>query len=113
LAASTRTCSSRCSSAQDGGLRTIAAGAAGPPRDRRGGHAERPLPAWHDATILAHVVHGFRERQNQQLLERVYAAAPAGGRLLIVDFFLDESRTDPVMATLMSGEFLVNTGALL
>jgi precorrin-6B methylase 2 len=69
------------------------------------------LPAGHDATILAHVVHGFRERQHQQLLERVYAAAPAGGRLLIVDFFLDESRTDPVMATLMSGEFLVNTGA--
>jgi hypothetical protein len=72
---------------------------------------KEPLPAGHDAMLLAHIVHGFRERENQRLLERLYTAAPAGGRLLIVDFFLDESRTGPVMATLISGEFLVNTGA--
>jgi len=85
------------------------------PEDRvdivEGDMLKEPLPVGHDAMILAHIVHGFRERENQQLLERLYAAAPAGGRLLIVDFFLDDSRTEPVMATLMSGEFLVNTGA--
>ena len=67
------------------------------------------MPPGHDAMILAHILHGFNEAQNAGLLQRASAAAPAGGRLLIVDFFLDPTRTSPVMPALMSGEFLVQT----
>ena len=59
--------------------------------------------------IAAHILHGFDESQNADLLRRASAAAPPGGRLLIVDFFLDPTRTSPVMPTLMSGEFLIQT----
>jgi SAM-dependent methyltransferase len=70
---------------------------------------EDAMPPGHDAMILAHILHGFDEAQNAGLLRRASAAAPAGGRLLIVDFFLDPTRTSPVMPALMSGEFLVQT----
>ena len=70
---------------------------------------EDGMPPGHDAMILAHILHGFDEAQNAGLLRRASAAASAGGRLLIVDFFLDPTRTSPVMPALMSGEFLVQT----
>jgi len=70
---------------------------------------EDALPPGHDAMILAHILHGFNEAQNQAILQQASDAAPSGGRLLIVDFFLDPTRTSPLMATLMSGEFLIQT----
>jgi hypothetical protein len=68
-----------------------------------------PLPGGVDALLLAHVLHVFDIDQDRDLLSRIRASAPAHARLLIVDFFLDPTRTAPVMASLMSGEFLVHT----
>jgi SAM-dependent methyltransferase len=68
-----------------------------------------PFPSGHDAILLAHILHGFDEAQNLDLLKRARDAATEGGRLLLVDFFLNATRTGPVMAALMSGEFLVQT----
>jgi hypothetical protein len=66
-------------------------------------------PSGHDAMIAAHILHGFNETQNFELLTRAHDAVARGGRLLIVDFFLDPTRTSPVMGALVSGEFLVQT----
>jgi ubiquinone/menaquinone biosynthesis C-methylase UbiE len=66
------------------------------------------LPSGYDAAILAHILHGFDEKQCGVLLKRVHGGMPKGGRLLIVDWFLTPDRTAPVMATLMSGEFLTH-----
>src|SRR5207237_152819 len=70
---------------------------------------EDALTPGHARMILAHILHGFNEAQNAGLLQRAAAAAPAAGRLLIVDFFLDPTCTSPLLATLVSGEFLVQT----
>jgi O-methyltransferase/methyltransferase family protein len=67
------------------------------------------FPTGHDAILLAHVLHGFDEAQNVDLLKRAHDAAAEDGRLLLVDFFLNQTRTGPVMAALMSGEFLIQT----
>jgi SAM-dependent methyltransferase len=67
-----------------------------------------PLPTGFDAALLSHVLHGFTEDRCAGLLKKVHAALATGGRLLIVDFFLTPERTGPVMATLMSGEFLTH-----
>jgi SAM-dependent methyltransferase len=67
------------------------------------------FPTGHDVMLLAHILHGFDEPQNLDLLKRAHAASTPGGRLLIVDFLLDPTRTSPVLATLISGEFLVQT----
>lgn len=69
-----------------------------------------PIPAGHDAVLLANVLHLFSPAVNQGLLARVRAAVPAGARLLLVDYFTDPSHTEPSFATLFAGEFLLVTG---
>jgi hypothetical protein len=44
------------------------------------------------------------------LLERVYASAPPGARLLLVDFWSNPTHTQPVFAALMAGEWLMGRG---
>jgi hypothetical protein len=67
-----------------------------------------PLLTRFDVALLANVLRGFVEAQCVALLARVHEALPKAGRLLIVDFFLNPERTGPVMAALMSGEFLTH-----
>jgi ubiquinone/menaquinone biosynthesis C-methylase UbiE len=67
------------------------------------------LPTGFDSLLLSHVIHCFNVDENRVVLEAAYDAASAGGRLLIVEFFLEDTKTAPVACTLMSAEFLMNT----
>jgi ubiquinone/menaquinone biosynthesis C-methylase UbiE len=69
-----------------------------------------PLPNDHDAILIANVLHNFLPGRNRALLERVGTFAPAGARLLLVDFWTDPTHTQPLMAALMAGAFLLVTG---
>lgn len=69
-----------------------------------------PLPGDHDVALLAHILHGFSMETNVRLLTRVRERIAQGGRLLLVDFWMDATHTQPVFGALMSGEFLVRTG---
>jgi SAM-dependent methyltransferase len=69
-----------------------------------------PLPEDHDAILLANVCHNFLPERNRALLGRVHACAPAGARLLLVDFWTDPTHTQPLTAALMAGAFLLVTG---
>ena len=66
------------------------------------------LPEGHDAFLLANLVHYWAPEANVTLLQRVRAAASAGGRLLLADFWTDPTHTQPVQAALMAGEFAVH-----
>lgn len=68
-----------------------------------------PLPSDYDVMLLAHILHLFNEETNIELLERAYDAAPEEGRLLLVDFFLDRSRTEPRLGAVMSADFFLRT----
>ena len=52
----------------------------------------------------------FSPEHNLELLRRTRDAVPAGARLLLVDFWTDQTHTQPPFAALMAGEFLVITG---
>ena len=69
-----------------------------------------PIPDGHDAVIVANVVHLFSPERNRTLLERLRRRAPAGARLLLVDFWTDSSHTQPPLAALLAGEFLIIAG---
>lgn len=75
-----------------------------------GSFLELPIPHGHDVVLLANVVHVLSPQHNLDLFRRVRSAVTPGARLLLVDFWLDASHTDPVFAALMAGEFLVLTG---
>jgi SAM-dependent methyltransferase len=69
-----------------------------------------PLPKAYDAILMTHVVHVLVAEQNLELLRRARGAASPGARLLIVDFWMDPTHTQPLMGALMAGEFLVIAG---
>jgi hypothetical protein len=64
-----------------------------------------PLPEGHDALLVANLAHLLSPENNTRLLRRLRESAPAGARLLLVDFWTDPSHTDPPFAALMAGEF--------
>ena len=67
------------------------------------------LPEGHDAILLANVLHNFLPERNLSLLRRLFTAAPAGARLLLVDFWTDPTHTQPIAAALMAGAFLLTS----
>jgi len=68
------------------------------------------LPTNHDAVILANVIHLFSPETNLLLLRRIRQSVPAGGRLLLVDFWTDSTHTQPKFAALMAAEFHIFSG---
>jgi SAM-dependent methyltransferase len=69
-----------------------------------------PLPDGHDAVLVANVVHLFSPEHNHALLGHLRDHAAAGARLLLVDFWSNPTHTEPLLAALLAGEFLVIAG---
>jgi ubiquinone/menaquinone biosynthesis C-methylase UbiE len=69
-----------------------------------------PLPADHDALIVANTAHVFSVPHNLKLMRKMRAGVQPGARLLLVDLWTDPSHTQPGPAALISGEFLVISG---
>jgi SAM-dependent methyltransferase len=69
-----------------------------------------PIPKDHDAVILANVLHLLSPERNLELLGRVREVAQPGTDMLLVDLFTNPTHTEPPMAPLMAGEFLIHGG---
>jgi ubiquinone/menaquinone biosynthesis C-methylase UbiE len=69
-----------------------------------------PLPDGHDVMIVANTLHVLSIDSNLALLDKMHRHAAAGTRLLLVDWWMDPTRTQPTAAALISGEFLVVSG---
>ena len=69
-----------------------------------------PLPEGHDVVLIANVVHLFSPERNRMLFRSARQSVADGARLLLADFWTDETHTDPPFAALMAGEFLMFTG---
>jgi SAM-dependent methyltransferase len=69
-----------------------------------------PIPEGHDVVLIANVIHLFSPERNVHLLRRIRERVPGGARLLLVDFWTDPTHTEPSLAALLAGEFLVITG---
>lgn len=70
---------------------------------------QTPLPPGHDVAIIAHVMHTLSPEHNLQMFTNLRKSVAAGARILLVDVFTDPSHTEPAMAALMAGEFLLIT----
>ena len=71
-------------------------------RARAGSIFTAALGAGFDAVLVSNVIHVFNERENRVLMRRVRAALRPGGKVFIVEFFLDESLTRPAKASVFS-----------
>jgi SAM-dependent methyltransferase len=66
-----------------------------------------PIPTGHDLVLLANVIHYFPPAKNRELLRRIRDALPPRARILIVDFWMNATHSEPVFGALMAGEFAV------
>lgn len=69
---------------------------------RRGSIFQADLGTGYDAVLISNVIHVFNERENRRLLKRVREALRPSGKVFIVEFFLDDSRTKPPKSSVFS-----------
>jgi len=67
------------------------------------------LPQGCDLALLSAIIHQNSPEQNRALYRKIFQALLPGGRLLIRDFVMDESRTHPPEGALFALNMLVNT----
>jgi precorrin-6B methylase 2 len=86
-----------------------AAGVAGCVRLVAGDFNMDELPPGADLAWVSAIVHQNSREQNRALFLKVFAALVPGGRILIRDVVMDESRTAPVMGAFFAVNMLVGT----
>jgi SAM-dependent methyltransferase len=67
------------------------------------------LPAGADLAWVSAIVHMNSRAENRDLFRKVYAALAPGGKVLIRDLVMDESRTVPAEGAMFAVNMLVNT----
>jgi predicted O-methyltransferase YrrM len=67
------------------------------------------LPRGHDTILLSMILHDWDEAKNRELLARCHRALPSGGTILISELLVDDDRTGPLNAALMSMNMLIGT----
>lgn len=72
---------------------------------------EAPFGEGFDIVFLSAIVHMNGDDENRRLVAKAAAALKPGGRIVIQDFVMDDSRTTPADGALFALNMLVNTKA--
>lgn len=62
-----------------------------------------------DTVFFSNILHIYNRTQNKNLLRKIHKSMVKGGRLILVDLFLKENRTEPYNAALFSLTMLMFT----
>lgn len=68
-----------------------------------------PLPRGYDLVFLSAIVHAFSLEQNRALVRNAAESTHPGGRVILSDFVMEESRTEPAFGAFFALNMLVNT----
>jgi ubiquinone/menaquinone biosynthesis C-methylase UbiE len=68
-----------------------------------------PIPGGFDVVYISNIIHMMDAEHTLALLRKGRQALREGGRLLLKDFFLEDSRTEPASGAQFSVNMLVNT----
>jgi 3-hydroxy-5-methyl-1-naphthoate 3-O-methyltransferase len=71
--------------------------------------ADPVFPAGHDVILLSMIMHDWDELQNRQILKKCYQALPSGGAVVISELLVNDEKTGPPPAALMSLNMLIET----
>ncbi len=74
-----------------------------------GDYRSNPISGRYDAVFLSNIVHGENSPRNKTLIEKLAAILNPGGRLIIKDHSLEDSRTDPPVGAVFSLLMLLTT----
>ncbi len=68
-----------------------------------------PLPDGHDLAFVSAIIHQNSPEQNEELFRKVFEALVPGGRVVIRDYVMDESKASPPSGAIFAVNMLVNT----
>lgn len=71
--------------------------------------ADARMPEGHDTILLSMIMHDWAEERCRAILRKCWEALPTGGRLIISELLVNDERTGPPSAALMSLNMLVET----
>lgn len=74
-----------------------------------GGSFFEELPKDHDVHLFSMILHDWDEEKNRALLGRSFAALPRGGTVIITELLVNDDKTGPAPAALMSLNMLIET----
>ncbi len=66
-------------------------------------------PVGHDAILLSMILHDWGEDRDRAILQKCWAALPSGGMVIISELLVNDEKTGPPAAALMSLNMLVET----
>ncbi|MCA0294451.1 MAG: acetylserotonin O-methyltransferase [Actinobacteria bacterium] len=67
------------------------------------------LPGGHDTILLSMILHDWAEERGREILAKCWDALPDGGRVIIAELLVNDERTGPAPAALMSLNMLIET----
>jgi predicted O-methyltransferase YrrM len=68
-----------------------------------------PIPGRYQAVFLSNIIHAESDEVNCALMEKVYSCLERGGRIVIKDHILDDTRTHPLVGAIFSLLMLLTT----
>jgi ubiquinone/menaquinone biosynthesis C-methylase UbiE len=71
--------------------------------------AQGALPVGHDAILLSMILHDWSETKGRELLRHCYDILPSGGAMMICELLVNDEKTGPAPAALMSLNMLIET----
>ena len=71
--------------------------------------AEAALPGGHDLILLSMILHDWNEEHNREILRKCHQALPSGGGIVISELLVNDEKTGPPPAALMSLNMLIET----
>lgn len=69
------------------------------------------FPKEYDVFLLSMILHDWSPEENLLILQRCYDALPSGGEIIISELMVNDDKTGPVFAALMSLNMLIETTA--
>ena len=71
--------------------------------------ADPTYPPGHDVILLSMIMHDWGEQENRAILRKCYDALPPGGAVVISELLVNDDKTGPAPAALMSLNMLIET----
>ena len=67
------------------------------------------LPLGSDILLLSHILHDWSPDQNRFIVDKCFAALPQGGLLIVCEVMMNDEKTGPELAALLSLNMLIAT----
>jgi len=67
------------------------------------------IPGAYDLVFLSNIIHGEGDEENRRLMSKLYGCLAPGGRIVVKDHILNESRTQPLSGAVFALMMLLTT----